>query len=294
MYAIMGATGNVGGGITEKLLAAGKKVRAIGRNPDKLRPLVDKGADAAVGDVTDLAFLEKTFEGAKAAFFMIPPNPQTEDFRAYQNIVIDNGIAGIKRNDVRYVVTLSSQGAHLPEGNGPVSGLYDMERKFDGLEDVDILHLRPTFFMENNFMYLDMVKNMNLIGTNLRPDAKLSMIATKDISNAGANALLTLGFADKSVKNLLGERDLTMIKVAKILGEAIGKPDLPYMQFPPEDVKNGMVSMGIPEKIADSYIELNEAVNTGELFGEVTRNAENTTETPIEEFAQVFAAVYKG
>jgi len=244
MYAIMGATGNVGGGIAEKLLAEGKNIRAIGRSTEKLQPLIGKGAEVAAGDVTDAAFLKKAFDGAEAVFFMIPPNFQADNFRVYQNGIIDNAIAAVKETGVKYVVALSSQGAHLSEGNGPVAGLHDMEQKFAGLKDVNTLYLRPTFFMENTFMYIDAIKGMNLIGSNLKPDAKLPMIASRDIAKAGADALLSLDLTGNSVKDLLGHRDLTMTETTKILGEAIGKPDLPYVELGFGDVKNALLGIG--------------------------------------------------
>jgi len=37
---------------------------------------------------------------------------------------------------------------------------------------------------------------------------------------------------------------------------------------------------------------MNERVNDGTIFDDVTRNAENTTETPFEAFVPIFAAVY--
>jgi len=292
MYVIMGATGNVGGGIADALLARGKKVRAVGRSAEKLQALADVGAEAAVGDAADGEFLKDAFKGAEAVFFMIPPNFRAEKYRDFQNLVIDNAIAAIKENGVEYVVTLSSQGAHLSEDNGPVSGLYDMEHKFAELEGVNVLHLRPTYFMENTFMYIDMIKGMGGMASNLKADNKFSMIATKDIAEAAAETLSTLGFTGKSVKDLLGQRDLSMAEVTKILGEAIGKPDLTYVEVPADDVTKGLFDIGLPAELANGFPELNERINDGKLFSEATRNAENTTKTPFEEFAKTFAVVY--
>jgi len=54
--AVMGATGNTGRKITEALLRAGEKVRALGRSESKLAALKRAGAEVLVGDTNDAAF----------------------------------------------------------------------------------------------------------------------------------------------------------------------------------------------------------------------------------------------
>ena len=62
--AVMGATGNTGRKITETLLKAGEKVRALGRSEEKLAELKKAGAEVLAGDTNDAAFLSKAFHGA--------------------------------------------------------------------------------------------------------------------------------------------------------------------------------------------------------------------------------------
>src|SRR5881396_2049500 len=127
MHVVTGATGNTGKVIAETLLAKGRKVRAIGRNPEHLRPLVEKGTESFVGSVTDGSAMVRAFQGAEAVFVMIPPNYAAENFRAYQNEVGKAYAGAIRQAGVPFVVNLSSVGAHLREGAGPISGLYDVE-----------------------------------------------------------------------------------------------------------------------------------------------------------------------
>ena len=293
MYTIMGATGNVGGRIAGELLAKGKEVRAIGRSAERLQSLVDKRAQAAVGKITDREFLKEAFRGSTAVFFMIPPNFAAENYKAYQNEITDNGVAAITDAGVKHVVVLSSQGAHMTEGNGVVEGLAAMERKFAGLDGVNVLNLRPAFFMENFMNMMGMIKTANMNGSNLKSSVKFPMIAAKDIATAGADALLALDFQGKSHRDLLGQRDLSMGETTKIIGAAIGKPELPYVELPPEAMKKGIMDMGMNENIAGAMVEYYEGLNSGAIQGDATRSPGNTTETPFEEFAQVFAVVYK-
>src|SRR5512145_3402464 len=128
---VCGATGNVGSKIAETLLAAGESVRVIGRERVRLGPLAGKGAEPCPGDIADGAFLEKAFAGARAAFIMIPPKYDAENVREYQSRVADALVSALSRTGVPRVVTLSSIGAHLPEGTGPILGLHELESKLD-------------------------------------------------------------------------------------------------------------------------------------------------------------------
>ena len=166
-----------------------------------------------MGDLEDAAFVERAFAWAQEAFVMIPPKVVESGFRAYQDRLADNYAASIKKNDVRHVVALSSIGADLPAGVGPVSGLHDMERRLNKL-GADVLFLRPGFFMENLLMNIPMIKQLGILGGTLKPDVKLSIIATADIGEYGANRLLNMDFSGKTVQELRGPEDLSMPMVA--------------------------------------------------------------------------------
>jgi uncharacterized protein YbjT (DUF2867 family) len=226
MYAITGATGNTGRRIAETLLENGKQVRVIGRNADRLQPLVDKGAMAHAGSLNDRSFLSDAFHGVTAAYVMIPPDYQTEDLRAYQNQVGEAITAALIQANVQYVVNLSSLGAHLPEGTGPILGLHDQEQRLNKLEGVNIVHLRPTYFMENLFSQIPMIREMGINGTAIRGDQRFPIIATQDVATIASRYLLDLGFTGVSVRELLGPKDLSMNEMTDILGEALGMEEV--------------------------------------------------------------------
>src|SRR6185369_13353452 len=113
MYAITGATGNIGSKTAEILLDRGEKVRVISRDAARLRTLVKKGAEAFVGNLKDTAFLKGAFTGVDAVFAMIPPNYTAANFRGYQNEIGASITDAITRAGVKYVINLSSQGAEM-------------------------------------------------------------------------------------------------------------------------------------------------------------------------------------
>ena len=163
--AITGAAGNITKPLAEKLLSAGAQVTIIGRNAAHLQPLTDKGAKAAIGSIEDVAFLQQAFTGADAVYLMVPPQYAAQGLEAYQQIGA-NYAAAIKAATVKYAVTLSSVGAHLPQGCGPVTGLYRVEQELNKLTGTNVLHLRPGFFYVNFYGSLSMIKDMNMIGGN--------------------------------------------------------------------------------------------------------------------------------
>lgn len=292
MYAITGATGNIGRKAAEILLERGEKVRVIGRNAVRLQMLVNKGAEAAVGDMKDTAFLARAFTGIDAVFAMIPPDYTAADFRVYQNEIGASIADAVTRGGVRFVVNLSSQGAELPAGTGPILGLHDQEERLNGLKNVNVLHLRPTYFMENLLMNIPLINQMGFAGSAVRGDQKFAMIATRDIAVRVAEHLLRRDFKNKEVKDLLGQRDLTLKEAIGVIGLKIGWPDLKYMQLPYDEASKGMMAMGISPDASRRFVEMSMALNDGLFAVNRLRTPENSTPTAIEEFAETFAAAF--
>lgn len=293
MYVVMSATGNIGSKLANILLDKGKKVRVIGRSSERLTPFIDRGAEAAVGDVSDAVFLTNTFNGADAVFALVPPNYAADDFRSEYNAIGANITKAIQESGVKHVVFLSSVGAELSENIGVIKGLRDVEQQLNKLVGVNILHLRPTYFMENLLANIGMIKNMDINGGDIGGDVKFAMIATRDIAPVAADHLVKKDFSGKAVHELLGERDVSMHEVTKILGDKIGKPNLQYVQFSAEDAKKGMMDSGMSADVSDQLLELGQAINDGLIAVNQPRTAENTTSTSIEEFADFFAQVYE-
>lgn len=292
MYAITGATGNIGSKAADILLARGEKVRVIGRSAARLQRFVDQGAEAAVGNLKDVEFVTRAFTGATAVFAMIPPDYAALDFRAYQNEVGESLATGIRKSGVKYVVNLSSQGADLAEGTGPILGLHDQEARLNRLEGVNVLHLRPTYFMENLLMNIPLINRMGVAGSAVRGDQKFAMIATRDIAAHLAQRLVRRDFAGKEVQDLLGQRDLSLNEAITVIGAEIGIPDLKYVQFPYEEAARGMTEMGISADAARLFIEMSKALNDGLFAVNRARTPDSTTPTSIEEFAETFAYAF--
>jgi uncharacterized protein YbjT (DUF2867 family) len=295
MYTVLGATGNIGSVITRKLLEKGEKVRVVGRNAARLQPFVQRGAEAFVGDVSDAEALTRALQGARAAFLMIPPGMKSPDYRVDQEKISDAISIAVKNAGLQYAVNLSSYGAQAPAGTGPILGLRSLELKLHLVDKLNVLHLRPSYFFENHLAAIGMIQMMGLVGGALKADLKIPMIATRDIGNYAAERLLKLDFNGKQVRELHGERDLTMNEVAAILGRGLNKPELRYAQFAYEQVQQVLVKMGSPPKTAATFIEMFQGINEGIVTAAEPRSAETTTETSFETFVKdVFVPAYQG
>jgi uncharacterized protein YbjT (DUF2867 family) len=295
MYVITGATGNTGSVVAEKLLAKGEKVRVLGRDAKRLERFTNKGAEAFVADATSADALAKAFSGAKAVYAIIPPNIAAPDVRAYQEQVSDDLAAAITKSGVKHAVVLSSVGADKSDKTGPVVGLHMLEKKLDGIAGLNALYLRAGYFMENLLPQVGVIQSFGVIAGPVRPDLGLPMIAARDIGAVAADALLKLDFSGKQTRELQGARDVTYNDAAKIVGGAIGKPDLKYMQMPATQLKPALMQMGMSSNMADLLLEMAESLNSGYMKALEPRSPANSTPTTLETFvAEVFVPAYKG
>jgi uncharacterized protein YbjT (DUF2867 family) len=292
-YVITGATGHTGKPITLGLLEKGHKVRIISRSAEKAKELTDKGAELFVGDTYDVSLVRKAFNGADAVYAMIPADSAAPDYTVSQ---VKHATAigeGLKSQGVKYVVMLSSIGAHMAEGAGAVQGLQKAEAIFNAIDGLNAMYLRAGYFMENTLGQAGAVKFMGFMASPVLADLRIPMVATADIAAVALRYLLSLSFTGKNIDYVLGQRDVTYNEVARIYGNAIGKPDLQYHAGSFEEGKQAMLQAGLGESIVDKLLVFIKSMNEGRVLEEVKRTPANTTPTSIEDFSRVFKAVYQ-
>ncbi len=292
-YVITGSAGNISKPLVEKLLKAGNDVTVIGRNPEKIRSLTDQGANPAIGSVEDVEFLKKAFAGADAVYTMIPPKFDAQDMKAHIASIGKNYAEALKATSVQFVVNLSSVGAHLPDGCGPVSGLYRVEQALNELKNTNIKHLRPVWFYSNLFANIGMIKHMNILGGNFGgEDFKMLLADPGDIAEVAFEELSKLNFTGHTVRYIASDERSTT-DLAKIVGTAIGKPDLPWVVFTDEQAFVGIKEAGVPENAAKNYTEMGHAMNDGSMFEDYWKHQPGKLgKTKLEDFAKTFASVY--
>jgi uncharacterized protein YbjT (DUF2867 family) len=294
MIVITGASGRTGGAAARTLLEKRERVRLVGRDTTKLQPLVQNGAEAFVGNVEEIPFLARAFEGAAAVYLVVPEDTSQQDLRAHQERVSDSFAAAVSSAHVPYVVALSSIGAQHAEGTGPIVGLHNMEQKLNRISGLNVLYLRPGYFMENLLLSLAPICSTGMLPGALQSDYLMPWIATKDVGKHAAERLVAHDFSGSAIQELHGQRDISMKEAASIAGNAIGKPDLKYQQVPVAMLETALVQMGLPKNSVALLIEMWNGANAGLIVPRERRSARNTTPTTLESFAvEVFAPAYQ-
>lgn len=289
---VTGSLGHISRPLAEKLIAEKHDVTIISSKAEKAREIEALGAKAAIGSVEDVAFLTASFKGADAVYTMVPPFFGAADWKKYIAGIGENLAAAVKASGVKYVVNLSSIGAHMPDGCGPVSGLYFTEKALNSLDGVNVKHLRPGFFYYNFFGNIGMIKHMDIIGGNYGSGALLSLAHPTDIADVAAAEISDLSFKGKSIRYIVSD-EKTTDEVAGILGSAIGKPDLKWIDFSDGDTLGALQQNGLPAEISKNYAEMGAAMRSGEMASEYNALKPLPLEkTKLEQFAPEFAAVY--
>lgn len=264
MYAVAGGTGNTGKVVAESLLAAGEKVRVIVREASKGAAFAARGAEVAVADLGDEAAMSKALDGVRGAYLLIPPTMAAPDFYAYQ-VATGRALAGAARAaKVPHVVFLSSVGAELSGGTGPIAGLHPTEAAFSAVAaelGTAVTFIRASYFVENIASSLGGLAH-GVLPTFFPAALKIDMIATPDIGRVAARTLIE-GGAGRSVIEL-GGPGVSVSDIADAIGEVTGqRPQV--VSSPTDGMSSALQGYGLPGSIADLYEEMTRAIIAGTI-----------------------------
>lgn len=287
---LTGSLGNISKPLAQQLVKAGHEVTVISSKVDKVADIEALGAKAAIGSVDDVAFLTAAFAGADAIYTMVPPNFGAPNYRAYIGGIGKKYVEAIKNANVKRVVNLSSIGADLPEGTGPIEGLYDVEHSFSELDGVAVKHLRAAFFYTNFYGNVNMIKHLGFLGNNYGKNDKIVMVHPEDIATAAAEELQQ-GFEGKTVRYVASDIR-TGAEAAHVLGAAIGKPELNWVEFDDQQAYEGMVQAGLPTEIARNFRDMGTSLRTGKLLKDYFVQKPTLSATKLESFAKEFAHAF--
>jgi uncharacterized protein YbjT (DUF2867 family) len=290
-YAITGAAGHISKPLVQELLDHGHEVTVVGRNKKHLEELVRSGAHLAIGSVEDVEFVKKSFMGVDAVYTMCPPNINTNDLAGYCKMIGKNYKESIEINNIRYVVNLSSVGAHLEKGAGHIAGMNRVEQVLNDLSDVNIIHLRPVFFYTNLFAQLGLIKNMGTMGGNFSLK-KFALVDPTEVAAIAAQHLQKLDFSGHSIQYVVSDETSTD-RIATILGDAIGKPGLKWAKFTDEQTFEGFIHAGIPKETANEFVQGFRAMHEGKIFEDYWKHPHQMQKTKLRDFAKTFAAVWQ-
>jgi uncharacterized protein YbjT (DUF2867 family) len=292
---VTGSLGNISKPLTKELVEKGHTVTVISSNKEKQPDIEALGATAAIGSLEDVDFLVSTFTGADAVYTMVPPNNYFDlnlDLVAYYRRLGNNYAQAIGQSGVKRVVNLSSIGAHLEKGSGILLGAHDVEQILNELSsDVAITHLRPTSFYYNLLGYVEMIKAAGSIAANYGADDKIPWVSPIDIAAVIAEEIAT-PLMGRKVRYVASE-ELTGNETARILGAAIGKPDLKWMIISNTQMLGGLESAGMNPQIAAGLVEMYASLHSGLLAEDYYRNQPKVMgKVKLADFAKEFAAAF--
>ena len=288
MITILGATGQVGYRVAERLLKEGRHVRAIGRNTARLDALAAGGAHTVQADLTPVP--AASFAGSEAVFAMLPSNPYAEDFAAEQAMWGASIVDALRVSEVKRIVALSSLGADRLDAPGVIGCLAEQEERLRTLTDRSLHLLRPVSFFENLLPAAQQLTDSGTHVDSVDPHLPIPMIATSDIADAAVRALTDSPWDGVRTQVLLGERDLSYAEATAILGDRLAITAARYERLPYEAMADVLVSIGFSRSYAQLYVDMTRAFNTEELTRDVRRSSDNSTDTSFEEFADSIPA----
>ncbi|KAA2243819.1 NAD(P)H-binding protein [Chitinophaga agrisoli] len=288
---LTGSLGNISRPLTKELVQKGHAVTVISSKPERQQDIEALGAIAAIGVLQDTVFLTSAFSGADVVYCMIPPANATEPDRiAYYREIATNYAQAIQQAGVKRAIYLSSFGADLDKGTGIILGAHHAEMILNQLQDTVITHIRPTYFYNNLFMYVGMIKRLGRIAVNYGGDDKIPMVSPIDIAAAIAGEIEKPAAANQV--RYVSSGEYTGNEIAGMLGAAIGKPDLKWQVITDQEMQQGLEANGLPAKLAAGYTEMFASLRNGLLSGDFHQHAPALGKVKLPDFVPAFAVLF--
>ncbi len=262
MFVVAGATGRVGSATAERLLAEGADVRVLVRREADAAAWVRRGAEARVVSLGDRTALGTMIAGCEGMFVLLPFDLGIGDLDRYADGLIASIAGAVADARVPHVVMLSSGGADLPVGTGPITGLHRLEVALRGT-GAALTALRSGHFQEKVGDVLEVARESGLYPVFASSaDVPLPMVATRDLGAVAAAELLAPAASSEAV-DVIGPA-YTEREVAEVLGRALGR-DLDVQPVPAEEWAGALMDAGFRPHVAASLAELYRADETGML-----------------------------
>ncbi len=262
MFVVLGVSGHTGKVVAETLLARKQPVRVVVRSANQGEAWRAKGADVAVASLDDVPALMRALQGASGLYALVPPNYGASAWLAEQLKRVDQAAEAVKASAVPHVVLLSSVGAQLPEGTGPIRAVRYGEQQLRAAAR-NVTALRPCYFMENWAVGLGMAREQGVLPTFIPPQARIPMIATGDIGRVAAERLIA-GGSGHAIVELAGPEEYSPDQVAVEFGRLLGRK-VEAQAAPLSAVVPTMTSFGFSNEAARLFEEMYASFSKGTI-----------------------------
>jgi uncharacterized protein YbjT (DUF2867 family) len=272
IIAVVGATSDVGRRLVSRLHSMSYQVRPISRHHGV--------------SMDDPVALQQALKGASAVYVMIPFDPAASDLHAREDQIGRQLADALNATKPRRVVLLSGLSAHLLKGSSLGAAL--MEQRLDRSNLPERIYLRAGFFMENFLKGLAFAPQAEsgVFASPFRGDRPMPLVSADDVSAKAVELLTNVKTPPSRAVELHGAADYTFVEVTRILGEAIGKPNIQYREVPPADALTGMIVAGMSPSFAEAVMVTAASFNANERWALQPRSASTSSPTSLETWAR--------
>ncbi len=259
MNIIVGATGQVGSHLINRLTEKGIPVIAVVRNANKVKSsnIQIRPADLFVTDQ-----VVNAFEGATTAFLLTPENPTSNDIIEDTRKIVENYKKAIEINGIKRIVCLSSIGAHLEGKTGNLLMSRLLEQGFNEL-NIEKIIVRPSYYFSNWLGYYNTVMQYGVLPTFFPEDLKIPMHSPLDLADFLADIVAKPDQTETTkIYELVGQEKYSSLDIAKAFSNILGK-DVFTQSIPSDKWKETLVSVSFTENAANNLIDMTQAVIDG-------------------------------
>ena len=277
MILITGASGNVGKEVLKQIAQTEAQVRAAFQSVSKAAG-APSGVEIVAVDYQQPESLRAALKSVDRVFLVGPPISQLPTLECKAMDVISH-------SDVRQVVKLSAMGGR----EAIFTRQHAESEAYIQSSGVPYTFLRPNGFMQNTVNYNAAIINAQNAFYGSEGDGRVSQIDIRDVAAVAVKALTEHGHVGKTY-TLTGPEALMNSEIAQILSDELGR-EIRYIDLPPAQLKEALLSAGVPEWNADALLDLQRLYREGKAET-VTRDVEQILGRKPIGFAQ-FARDYR-
>ncbi|MDR2999234.1 MAG: NAD(P)H-binding protein [Microbacterium sp.] len=240
---IIGATGNVGRALVDRLSRAGHgaAIRALARRPDTAD--LPEGVEVVAGDLMDLDSLAAALEGVDRVFLMWP---------------LGNGeqaapILALLAARVRRVVYLSTIGVRDDDTDAPdpILQFHTYIEKAIRATPLEWTFVRSGGMASNTRGWAAEIRESSEVSW-VYGDAGRALVHEADLAEIAEIALLTDRLVG-AAPQITGASVTTQRQQAALIGDAIGRP-VSWQEVRPEAIRERLIGYGWPRETAEGAL----------------------------------------
>ncbi|MCM3886574.1 NAD(P)H-binding protein [Frankia sp. R82] len=255
MILITGATGTVGREVLRLLVGRGARIRAMTREPARLRVPDGTLIDVVQADFERADSLHSAVAGVESVFLLTTPGSGGS--------VADHDLAMIeaaRAYGVRKVVKLSAIGGKADDADDLPSPRHRAGEQALVASGLTWSALRPSAFASNTLSWADAIRAGNPV-PNMTGTGAQGVVDPRDVAAVAVEALLT-DEHDGATHTLTGPELLSVPDQVAQLAAELGRT-ITTVDVPPHAVRQQLVHAGFDPSIADSAVDGYQLVRDG-------------------------------